>query len=120
MLVAVVDDDASVRAATGSLVRAIGWAVRSYACAEDFLADEQARETSCLVCDIQMPGMDGIELLARLQAAGREPPTVFITALLSAAVRERALRQGGLCVMEKPVDAEELEAWLWRATAAAR
>ena len=118
-LVAIVDDDPFVRAATSSLVRAVGWEARSYASAIEFLEDEVAPRVGCLVCDIHMTRLDGIGLLARLQRDGLAVPTVFITALTSAAVRERAMGQGALCVIEKPVDAGELEDWVRRALAPA-
>lgn len=114
-IVAIVDDDPFVRAATGSLVRAFGWAAHTFASAEDYLAAGLAPRTACLVCDIQMDRLDGIGLLARLQRDGVAPPTLFITALTSETVRRRALGQGALCVIDKPIDAAELEEWVQRA-----
>lgn len=121
-LVAIVDDDPFVRAATCSLLRAVGWEARAFASGIEFLEAQSGREApppiACLVCDIHMPRLNGIELLARLQQDGIAVPTVFITALTSEAVRRRALDQGALCVIEKPVDAGELEAWVRRALTA--
>lgn len=118
-LVAVVDDDPFVRAATSSLLRAVGWEARCFASAEEFLAAGARPRIDCLVCDIHMGQMDGIGLLARLQRDGAAAPTVFITALTSEAVRRRAMAQGALCVIDKPVDAAELEDWVRRALASA-
>ncbi|WP_343631000.1 response regulator [Roseateles sp.] len=116
-IVAVVDDDPFVRAATGSLVRAFGWEAHTFCSAEDYLASGLAARTACLVCDIQMERLDGIGLLARLQKDGVAPPTLFITALTSETVRRRALGQGALHVIDKPIDANELEEWVQRALA---
>ncbi|ARN18706.1 response regulator transcription factor [Piscinibacter gummiphilus] len=118
-LVTIVDDDPFVRTATSSLVRSFGWDARTFPSALDFLAADVAPLADCLVCDIGMEQLDGIGLLARLQENGQQVPTVFITALASEGVRQRALRQGALCVIEKPIDAAELEDWVRRALSAA-
>jgi FixJ family two-component response regulator len=115
--VAIVDDDPFVRAATSSLLRAVGWDARSFASAEDFIEADVATHVDCLVCDIHMTRMDGIGLLAQLRRDGIAVPTVFITALTSESVRHRALAQGALCVIDKPVDGAELEDWVRRALA---
>jgi len=114
-LVAIVDDDPFVRTATSSLVRSFGWAAQAFASPQEFLAADVAVSTRCLVCDIHMEPMDGIQLLARLQQEGHGLPTVFITAMTARAVREKALLQGALCVLDKPIDGSELEDWIQRA-----
>jgi len=114
-LVVIVDDDPFVRAATSSLVRAFGWQARAFASASEFFAADVVPRMQCLVCDIHMEALDGIGLLARLQEDGCHVPTVFITALTSESVRRRALHQGALCVLDKPIDAAELEDWMRRA-----
>uniref|UniRef100_UPI000D3862FE response regulator transcription factor n=1 Tax=unclassified Variovorax TaxID=663243 RepID=UPI000D3862FE len=111
-LVSIVDDDPFVRTATSSLVRSLGWEAREFASASAFLHSDAAARTRCLVCDVQMPAMDGIELLARLQHQGLRIPTLFITAFASARVRERVEASSALCLIEKPIDAGELQAWL--------
>lgn len=114
-LVSIVDDDPFVRAATSSLVRSLGWEAREFASGPAFLASGMATHTQCLVCDVQMPAMDGIELLDRLLGQGIHVPTLFITALASARVRERVQASTALCLIEKPIDARELQAWIGRA-----
>ena len=79
-LVSIVDDDPFVRAATSSLVRSFGWEARAFESASEFLASGLQRQTRCLVCDIRMATMDGIELLERLDRDGLRVPTLFITA----------------------------------------
>lgn len=111
-LVSIVDDDPFVRTATSSLVRSLGWEAREFASASAFLASDAAARTRCLVCDVQMPAMDGIELLARLQHQGLRIPTLFITAFASVRVRERVEASSALCLIEKPIDAGELQAWI--------
>ncbi|URV28221.1 response regulator transcription factor [Burkholderia gladioli] len=114
-LVSIVDDDPFVRAATSSLVRSFGWNARVFATADEFLASDTLAATGCLVCDVQMPGTDGIELLSLLEARGILIPTVFITAFASGRTLERASASRALCVIDKPIDASELESWIGRA-----
>ena len=117
-LVSIVDDDPFMRAATGSLVRSFGWEAREFDSASAFLDSDALPGTRCLVCDVHMPGMTGLELVAQLMRESRLMPTVFVSAFVSEAVRERALDDGALCLIEKPVDARELEAWIGHALAA--
>lgn len=114
-LVSIVDDDPFVRAATSSLVRSFGWRAREFACASDFLASDALSGTNCLVCDVQMAGMDGVALLEKLEVEGIRIPTLFITAFASARNRERVQASSALCLIEKPIDAAELETWISRA-----
>jgi FixJ family two-component response regulator len=114
-LVSIVDDDPFVRAATSSLVRSLGWEAREFASGPAFLASGMAAQTRCLVCDVQMQAMDGIELLDRLLDQGIHVPTLFITAFASTRVRERVQASTALCLIEKPIDARELQAWIDRA-----
>jgi FixJ family two-component response regulator len=114
-LVSIVDDDPFVRAATSSLVRSFGWEARAFESAIDFLASGIAGRTRCLVCDIQMPAMDGIALIERLGREGLCVPTLFISAFATARTRERVQASPALCLIEKPIDAAELEAWIGRA-----
>ncbi|WP_280812341.1 response regulator transcription factor [Variovorax boronicumulans] len=114
-LVSIVDDDPFVRTATSSLVRSLGWEACEFASASAFLASDMAARTRCLVCDVQMPAMDGIQLLDQLLRRGIRIPTLFITAFASTRVRERVRVSTALCLIEKPIDACELEAWINRA-----
>jgi FixJ family two-component response regulator len=113
--VSIVDDDPLVRAATSSLVRSFGWDARVFASGAEFLASEALDVTRCLVCDVQMPEMDGIELLDLLERRGLRIPTLFITAFATVRMRERVQAGAALCMLEKPIDASELEAWISRA-----
>lgn len=108
-LIAIVDDDPFVRAAASSLVRSFGWEAREFSSASAFLASDTLSRTRCLICDIKMTGMDGIELLDKLEADGIRIPTLFITAMASGRTRERVRASSALCLIEKPIDALELE-----------
>ncbi|AOK06245.1 response regulator [Burkholderia sp. AU28942] len=114
-LVAIVDDDPFVRAAVRSFVRALGGDAREFASAQAFLVSDMVARTRCLICDIQLPGMDGIDLLARIEAAGVRIPTIFATAFATGRQRERVRASAAVCLLEKPIDARELEGWLARA-----
>jgi FixJ family two-component response regulator len=118
MLVSIVDDDPFMRAATTSLVRSLGWEAREFDSAGAFLDSNALEGTRCLVCDVNMPGMTGFELVAQLLRERRLMPTVFVTAFVSEAVRERALDDGAMCLIGKPIDVRELETWIGHALAA--
>jgi FixJ family two-component response regulator len=100
--VSVVDDDSSVREATSGLLRALGYDVRLFASAEDFLASGAVTETGCLISDVQMPGCSGFELQAALQASGHNVPIIFISAFASEPNRERAMAAGAVGFLAKP------------------
>jgi two-component system, LuxR family, response regulator FixJ len=106
--VAIVDDDASVRGALLGLMRAAGLEARAYASAEAFLGSGGPAETDCLVADVRMPGMSGLDLQARLNAGPLRIPVIFITAHGDAAARARALGAGALRFFQKPFDDQEL------------
>jgi FixJ family two-component response regulator len=101
-LVSIVDDDESVREALPDLVRALGYSVRVFSAAADFLASDCFLETRCLILDIAMPGMTGPELQRELTVRGQEIPIVFITAQADDAVRARALELGAVECLSKP------------------
>jgi FixJ family two-component response regulator len=103
-IVSIVDDDESVRIATSMLVRSLGWAVRIYASAEDFLASGQIDDVACIISDVQMPGMTGLEMQRRLLDGGIALPIIFISAFASEAVRRQAMDSGAMCVLSKPID----------------
>jgi FixJ family two-component response regulator len=107
-LIAIVDDDASVREATMSLMRALGFLAEAFACAEDFLDSGRVQRTTCLIADVRMPGMSGLDLYRRLVASGKPIPTVLITAHSDDEVRARALKVGILCYLTKPFREEDL------------
>ena len=108
-LVVVVDDDESVRESLEGLIRSVGFAVRTFPSAEECLNWEGLRDTDCLILDVRMPGMDGMELHRRLIEDRWEMPVIFITAHGSAAeMRAQALRNGAVAFLEKPLSEEEL------------
>ncbi|OJW29633.1 MAG: hypothetical protein BGO51_11430 [Rhodospirillales bacterium 69-11] len=105
-LVCIIDDDPSVRSATSSLVRSFGYAVCAFDSAEAFLAERARLTPACIICDVQMPGLSGIDLHDRLTAAGDRPPIVFITAFSQEKVRQRAGQD--TVILGKPFAAEAL------------
>lgn len=111
-LVCIIDDDWSVRSATSSLVRSFGYAVSAFDSAEAFLAARERLTPACIICDVQMPGLSGIDLYDRLTEAGNRPPIVFITAFSQDKVRQRA--GDDACILGKPFAAEALADCLTR------
>jgi FixJ family two-component response regulator len=107
-LVAIVDDDDSVRTALQGLLKAVGLPARAFASAEGFLESGQQDQTACLIADIRMPGMSGLELQAKLNAERRPIPIIFITAHGDAKMRMQALRAGAVEFLTKPFDDEAL------------
>jgi FixJ family two-component response regulator len=107
-VISIVDDDTSVRLATNRLVRSLGYVAQGFASADEFLRSAEADETSCLILDVQMPGMSGVELQHRLIADGRCLPIIFITAFPDENVRARALKAGAIGVLTKPFDGSTL------------
>jgi FixJ family two-component response regulator len=102
--VSVIDDDESVRVATSSLLRSLGWEVSLYASAESFLEAGRIDDLACVITDVQMPGMSGLQLQQRLCERGLTLPVIFITAFASEAARKQALEGGAMCFLSKPVD----------------
>jgi len=107
-MISIVDDDESVREATMSLMRAAGYEPEAFPCARDFLNSEQAQRTDCLIADVQMPGMSGIELHGQLVRSGKTIPTVLITAHPDEKARQRAMKAGVICYLAKPFNEDEL------------
>ena len=103
-MVAVVEDDESYRAAVQRLLKSAGLPVRSFASAEDFLKSGQQQETGCLIADIQMPGMSGLDLQAKLNAEHCPIPIIFITAHGDEEMRLQAMRAGAVKFLAKPFD----------------
>ena len=114
-LVCIVDDDPVVRAATNSLVRSLGWDARDFESASELLTSDIRHEFSLLVCDVQMPLMDGFELLTRLEEDGIHIPTIFMTGYVSDQAYKRCRNSKALCLLEKPIDASDLEMWITHA-----
>ena len=107
-VISIVDDDGSVRTATGNLVRSLGYVAHAFASAEEFLRSPHLNDTSCVIADVQMPAMSGLELQARLQADGHRLPFIFITAFSVDNARARALKAGAICFLAKPFAGEAL------------
>ena len=103
-LISIVDDDDAVRGATESLVRSLGFETRAFASAVAFLQSPSLLETRCLILDVQMPHMGGIELQERLAELGLDIPIIFITAFPDDAVRQRALQGGAIAFLLKPFE----------------
>jgi FixJ family two-component response regulator len=106
--IAVVDDDRSVREALTSLVRSLGYVAMAFECAEDLLKSKRRRRLSCVIADVQMPGMTGLELHDRLVAAGEPIPTILITAFPDETARKRALQAGVVGYLTKPFSEDDL------------
>jgi FixJ family two-component response regulator len=108
-LISIVDDDNSVRESLQSLMRSVGFTVRIFASAEEFLNWDHQRDTDCLILDVRMPGMSGIELQRHLMASHYEIPIIFITAHASEQeVRSLALRNGAVDYLAKPLSEDAL------------
>jgi FixJ family two-component response regulator len=101
-LVAIVDDDESVRSALQGLMKAVGLTARAFASAEEFLNSGHQNHTACLIADIRMPGMSGLDLQARLNSEHRRIPIIFITAHGDTNMRMQALRAGAVEFLAKP------------------
>jgi FixJ family two-component response regulator len=101
-VISVIDDDASVRAATNNLLRSHGYTVHTFASAEEFLRSAHLNDTSCVIADVQMPVMSGLDLLTRMRAQGYDAPFIFITAFPDESIRARALKAGAICFLAKP------------------
>jgi len=107
-LVAIVDDDDLMRGALQGLLKSVGLSSQAFASAEEFLESGQQHQTACLITDIRMSGMSGLELQARLNAEHCRIPTIFITAHGDTRMRMQALRAGAVEFLAKPFDDEAL------------
>ena len=107
-MVVIVDDDELIRGSLGGLMKAAGFPALTFASAEDFLNSGEERRTACLIADIRMPGMSGLELQAKLNEAHNRIPIIFITAQGDEKLRLQALRAGAVEFLTKPFDDEAL------------
>jgi FixJ family two-component response regulator len=101
-VISVIDDDASVRAATDNLLGSHGYPVQTFASAEEFLQSARLDDSSCVIADVQMPAMSGLDLLMHMRSLGYKAPFIFITAFPDESVRARALKAGASCFLAKP------------------
>jgi len=107
-MISIVDDDESIRASTKSLLRSFGYEVETFASGDLFLESDALRETECLILDLRMPGMDGLELQRRLNAEQSRIPIIVVTAHDDETNRRKALVAGALTVFSKPVNTHAL------------
>ena len=107
-IVMIVDDDESIRRAARRLIKSYGFPVETFASAEDFLSSGRLHETACLVLDVQMPGLNGLELQSRLITDGHQVPIIFITAFNDENARAQALKAGAVGYLVKPFEEADL------------
>ena len=107
-LISIIDDDESVREALEDLIASVGFRVHAFSSAMDFLAFADLHDTSCVIADVNMPRMSGVELFRRLTELGHAIPTILITAYPNEGSRARALADGVVCHLIKPFDDEAL------------
>jgi FixJ family two-component response regulator len=108
-LVSVVEDDQFFRESMRRLMRSLGYRVEAFASAADFLASPRLAETACLIADVNMPAMTGIELYRHVHDSDHEIPTILVTAYPNDVERARALKDGVVCYLRKPIDGKYLE-----------
>ena len=116
-MISIVDDDKSVRNAARALLKSLGYSPATFASAEEFLQSGRLKETACLITDVQMPGMSGVDLQDHLIASGDRTPVIFLTAFPEEELRERALAAGAFGFLTKPLSEESLIACLDKALA---
>ena len=107
-MISIVDDDDSVRESLQRLMRSVGFAVNVFASAEEFLDSDRLRNTDCLILDVRLPGMSGLELQRHLKTSHSEIPIIFITSYEDDGVRARALNAGAVHYFLKPFNDEDL------------
>jgi FixJ family two-component response regulator len=107
-IISIVDDDERFRIAMRGLIRSFGFRVETFASAEDFLHSPRVSDTSCLITDVQMPGMNGLELQDHLIAQGSRTPVIIVSAFSEDRARAKSLKAGAICFLAKPFDAQAL------------
>ena len=106
--IAIIDDDVLVRQALGDCMESAGYTVEGFGSAEEFLASESLRNAACLIVDVQLPGISGLELQEKLAGSDNHAPIVFVSAQGTNANREKAMKQGAAGFLPKPLRREEL------------
>ena len=101
-VISVIDDDPSVRLATNNLLTSRGYTVYIFGSAHEFLQSAELHTTSCVIADVQMSAMSGVDLLMHMRGLGHRTPFIFMTAFPDDAVRQRALKAGAICFLAKP------------------
>ena len=107
-LISIVDDDVALRNSLDDLIRSNGFRTQGFASAEEFMGSNQARDTACLILDVRMPGMSGLDLQRQIVATNLRIPIIFVTAHANDDARARALRGGAVAFLYKPFREEEL------------
>ncbi len=107
-VIAVVDDDASIRAAVDSLLRSRGYSVCTFESAAALLESPELKHLSCVITDVRMPAIGGLQLQTMLRGQGRTVPFIFVTAFPEIGVRTQAMSGGAVCVLEKPFNGPTL------------
>lgn len=107
-LISVIDDDEAVRRSTKLLIESFGFRAAAFESAEDFLGSGRLGDTSCLIVDVQMPGMNGLQLQGHLAAEGYRIPIIFITAHGNKESRQQAMQAGAVAFLDKPFGDEQL------------
>jgi CheY-like chemotaxis protein len=113
--ISIIDDDESVRVAIKSLLSSLGWTVDAFGSAEEFLNSPRGNDSACLVVDVQMPRMSGVELQRVLKARGQSVPIIFVTAFPEEGVRDQLMKAGAVGFLSKPFDDQSLIKCLDRA-----
>jgi FixJ family two-component response regulator len=116
-VISIVDDDESVREATKSLVLALGYKAMTFGSAEEFLGSAYLKSTACLITDVQMPGLSGVELQDRLIADGHSVPVIFVTGFPDETLQRRVLKSGAIGYLHKPCNGDRLIACIDEALA---
>jgi FixJ family two-component response regulator len=111
-VISIIDDDASVRLATDNLVTSLGYVAHTFTSAEEFLLSAEMNDTSCIIADVQMPEMTGIELQSLMRSRGSCVPFIFITAYPEERIRAQVLHAGATCFLSKPFDGRTLIKYL--------
>jgi FixJ family two-component response regulator len=114
-VISIVDDDKSVREGLQRLMLSLGYTTTTFTSAEEYLQSDRLRDTSCLISDIKMPGMSGVEMQNRLIADGHRTPIIFVTAFPEEKIRERVLQAGAVGFLSKPFNENCLIACLEKA-----
>jgi FixJ family two-component response regulator len=107
-LIQIIDDDPSVVLGLKRLLRACGMQIQTFASGEEFLTREKPKEADCIIIDIQMPGMTGLDVQAHLKHAGSHVPLIFMTAYATEDIEEQTLRAGAIGFLKKPIPSEKL------------
>jgi FixJ family two-component response regulator len=107
-VIAIVDDDEPLREALGSVMKAAGFSINTFASAEEFLASAEREGTACLILDVRLPGMSGIELQRQLAVDGDGTPIIFVTAHGDASLRDSLMKAGASGFLNKPVRSDAL------------